>query len=78
MKLSYALFFIMLFVTASSALLSFFVENQFQLLSCNVSCILSVGLLIASALYAFDDYCKEKHGKLGLFGHLTRTMLNHL
>ncbi|WP_022940317.1 hypothetical protein [Psychromonas hadalis] len=78
MKLSYALFFLMLLVTATSVALSFVVKDQFQLLGCNVSGILSMGLLLGASLYAFDDYCKEKQGELGTLGQLTQTMLKHL
>ncbi len=58
MKLSYALFFILLFVTATSLALSLVLKDQFLLLEANVSSILSIGLLFGAALYAFDDYCK--------------------
>ncbi len=78
MKLSYTLFFIMLFITAISITLSIILQDQFQILEANVSTVLSLGLLFGAALYAFDDYCKEVHGELGLFGQLTRSMLNHL
>ena len=78
MKLSYALFFVMLFVTVASVALSFIVQNQFQLLGSNVSSILSIGLLFGASLFAFDDYCRENQGQLGPFAELTQSMLSHL
>lgn len=78
MKLSYTLFFIMLTLTSTSLILSLIITNPFQLLSCNVTCILSLGLLAASGLYAFDDYCKQKNNHLGPVGKLTKVMLSYL
>ncbi|MCP4324807.1 MAG: hypothetical protein GY951_05040 [Psychromonas sp.] len=78
MKLSYILFFIMLLVTAISFILSLTLQDQFQLLEANASLVLSMGLLFATGLYAFDDHCKNAQGKLGVIGQLTRTILNRL
>ncbi|PKF62974.1 hypothetical protein CW745_05990 [Psychromonas sp. psych-6C06] len=78
MKLSYLLFTTLLCLTLTLAIFSFALNDPFHLLSCNVGCVLLLGLLFGASLFAFDDYCREKQGNLCTMAAMTRKILNYL